>query len=207
MADTASFNGALRTASLIWRDALIGGATVVAFVLIGWRAGRADHRWLIHPVRWWLVRVLGPVLGSGTWLRRSALIAANNSAICLVLVLLGWLGHLAWLGVAGMGLSLGIALRFIGADVMAYGGDEPTPMRNHRVLRAIGMMLNLLEVPAVILCIGLSLAQGALSSSLTLSSALAAFCYLALPLLAISAVGEATWMEFDRDIRRISPRA
>lgn len=207
MLNTADFGDALRNASLVWRESVMGGAAMAVFVLIGWRAGRDDDGWLVQAVRWWLIHVLGLVLGSSSWLRRSLLIAVNNAAICFVVVLLGSLGHLAWLGIAGVGLGLGVALMMMSANVEIRDDTEPTLRWNRRVLRATGMVLNLLEVPAVILCAGLSLAQGALSSSLSLSGALTAFCYVVLPLLVVSAAGEALWMTLGPKLEQVRREA
>ena len=58
----------------------------------------------------------GPLIVSGTWLRRTTIIGTNNALVCVVVVLIGPLGHLAWLGVAMLGLGLGTALRLMSVD-------------------------------------------------------------------------------------------
>jgi len=135
-------------------------------------------------------------MASRTWSRRAAIIAANNSLICAAMVLLGALGRAAWFGVVAVGLGLGIALRLM-SDAWS-SADEDTEDRLRvsqiRFRMALGVGLNLLEVPAIMLSAGLSLAQGAMSSTLDLPGALAAFSLVALPLLVVSAAGESLWL-------------
>ena len=118
---------------------------------------------------------------------RAIIIGANNSLICLGVVLLGSLGHVAWPGLFAIGLGLGVALRLMSADIHPAHADEESPPTRHRILVIVGLGLNLLEVPAIMLGAGLGLGQGALSSSLMLADALAALAWLVLPLLAVGA--------------------
>ncbi len=178
---------------LIWRQSLAGGAAIVVCVAIGWWIGRARGNWFVRVVSWWLRHVVHPLLSSRTWFRRTVIIAANNSLICATVVVLGSFGHIAWLGVAGIGLGLGVALRLTIAETIAEGHDEP-PAGRRWFLEGVGFALNALEVPAIMLAAGLSLGQGAMSPALSLTSALAAFALWVLPMLVVSAAGEALWM-------------
>jgi len=211
--------------------ALVGGVIVVACVPLGWMLGRRQHGWLYRATCCWFTRVAQPLLACTSWSRRTLIIAVNNSAVCGVLVLLGALGHVAWLGVALLGVSLGIALKLLARiplegtglageseepqgvseaaeprglkpaaqDTLAEDApDEPTPartgLRQRNVLAGIGFGLNLLEPPAILLSLGLSLGQGAWSVAVNLEQALALFIWIGFPLLLLAAAGEALWL-------------
>jgi len=187
------FGQHLHSLTLVWRQSLVGGAMVVAGAAVGWSIGRARRNRLVRAVAWWLHHVVHPLMASRTWFRRTVIIAANNSLICAAVVVLGSLGHVAWLGVAGIGLGLGIALRLMIAEPIPEQDDQP-PVGGSRVLEGVGLALNALEVPAVMLAAGLGLGQGAISSTLNPANALAAFALFVLPMLLVSAAGEALWI-------------
>ena len=203
---TAILDEMFGTILLVWREGLMAGLVIAVSAVVGWRIGQAQGNWLARVVRWWLNHVVHPLFASRTWLRRAIIIAVNNSLICAVVVLLGSLGHVAWIGITGVGLGLGIALRLMNEEIEPGLADrEPSP-RHHRTLVTIGMALNLLEVPAVMLSAGLSLGQ-ALSSSLALADALTAFAWFVLPLLLVGAAGEALWMHFSSELSQCQPPA
>lgn len=191
------FDQCLHSLFLVWRESLVGGAVVIGFTLAGWRIGGVRDRRLVHVVAWWLQHVVGPLLASRSWARRAAIIAANNSLICAATVALGALGHIAWLGVAGIGLGLGVAIRLMMAGPIPGRGNVEAPAPRRPILQGLGLGLNLLEVPAIMLSAGLSLTQGAMSSDLGTKAALGTFALLVFPLLVVSAAGEALWMTTD----------
>ncbi|UCD30522.1 MAG: hypothetical protein JSV03_08660, partial [Planctomycetota bacterium] len=186
---------------------LIGGSVIVVCVFVGWRAAYADQSWAVRAVKWWLYHVVYRVVTSRSWLMRTCMIAANNSLICLTAVVLGAFGHVAWAAVACIGLGLGIALhlmigtRPIDVDVV----EEEIPVSRNKALTTIGMLLNLLEVPAIMLSAGLSLAQGALTPTISLSMALGIFVRFALPMFVLGAAGESLWMGYDTNISKLWP--
>lgn len=177
----------------LWREALLGSGVIVVGVAAGWWLGKDEQAGIVRIVAWGLRRIVHPLLRPCSWARRAAVIALNNTAICLAVVLLGAAGHVAWLGVAGIGLGLGIGLRQLSAATFADAVVVAPPRRNAWV-RAAGYGLNLLEVPAIMLSAGLGLAQGALSTTINAASALSVFGIVAVPLLIVSAAGEALWM-------------
>ncbi len=185
----------LHNLMLIRQEALIGGVVIVLAVAPGWWLGRDRGHLLVRTVGWWIDRIVHPLLVSRSWLRRTVTIAANNATVCATMVVLGPLGHVAWVAVAGVGLGLGIALRLMISLYLPGLGDRQAPdAPRHPVRETIGLALNLLEVPAIMIAAGLSLAQGALSATLGLAEAALAFVAVALPLLIVSAAGEALWM-------------
>ena len=201
---------------LVIYEALVGGAAIVVCVAIGWYAGRERQARFVRLVSWWLDHVVRPLLVKRSWFRRTVIIAANNSLVCVAVVVIGAVGNLSWLGVVFVGLGLGVALRLLlegqptaHDDVDAGPGaqDEKGPgdsMAGHRLrwLATIGLALNLLEIPAIMFSAGLSLGQGSISSVLSLSDALAAFGSIVMPVLLVSAAGEALWMTLDPSLSR-----
>ncbi len=190
------FEPYLQNLWLIRQEALVGGAVILLAVVPGWWLGREPRRWAVRLVGWWLDQIVRPLLASRWWLRRAVTIAANNTAVCAGMVVLGALGPVAWIAVASVGLGLGIALRqMIGIDVPEEErrAEQPT-MPRAKMQEAIGVALNLLEIPAIMVAAGLSLAQGAMSSVLELPGAVVLFASVVIPLLIVSAAGEALWM-------------
>lgn len=184
----------LHSALDVWFESLVG--SVIAFVCmgIGWRAGAVRESLAVRITMGWLNHIVRPLFASRSWLRRLVIIAGNNAMMSAIVVGLGRFGHLAWLGVVCLGLGLGIALRLM--LTVPVEDQEGTDMqsRRDRVLTGIGLVLNLIEVPALMLTTGLALSQGALSASLDLKAAMTVFAVVTLPMLVVSAAGEALWM-------------
>jgi len=173
---------------------LAGSGLILAATAIGWWGGRHRQRWPARVVRWWLNRVVRPLLASRSVSRRAAIIAANNAATCAGMVALGAVGVVAWLAVAAVGLSLGLALRLMSAAPPRPAAEPPPPARAQQVAAAIGVGFNLLEIPAIALAAGLCLAQEATSPSIEWAQAWQMFALLVLPTLMLAAIGEALWM-------------
>jgi hypothetical protein len=186
----------LEIARSVWREALVGGAVIVVGTAFGWRLGASQGVPYVRAVAWWVDHVVGPLVASRAWVFRTVIIALNNATVCAVVVILGPLGALAWLGVGLLGLSLGIALRLMSSEASLEDREAEAPQRTQsdRIIESVGLALNLLEVPAIMLSAGLGLAQGALSSRVDFVTALHVFGVIAVPLLVISAGGESLWM-------------
>lgn len=173
--------------------AAIGGVALVVCLGVGWWVAGRPIGWLVRGVSYWLDHVVRPVLAARSWARRAAIIAANNSLVCVLLVLLGLLGHAAWLGVAGVGLGLGTALR-VAMDRGRVFFPEVELSGWQRVAVGVGITLNMLEPPAILLAAGLSLGQGAVVDRFGLTTALQLYGRIGLPMLLIAAGGEALWL-------------
>lgn len=189
----------------IWLESLLGSLVAFACIGLGWRAGATRESPATRVTMWWLNHIVRPLFVSRSWLRRMVIIAGNNSLICAVVVILGRLGHLAWLGVVCVGLGLGIALRLMLSVPVEDQDDSETHSARVRVLTGIGLVLNLIEVPALMLTAGLALSQGAISSTLDTRSALTVFAGVALPMLIVSAAGEALWMTINPKLPNFWP--
>ena len=173
---------------------LLGSGLILIGVALGWWEGQRRERWPARIVSSWLHHVVRPLLANCSWLRRATTIAANNALICFVMVTVGAVPPIAWLAVAAVGFGLGVALRLMlpSAPEPAAGTERPTRWR--RVTVAVGVALNLLEVPAIALSAGLCLAQKALSPAIEGDEAWQVFAVIVLPVLVIAAAGEALWM-------------
>jgi len=199
----------------IWTESLIGGAVIVVCVFVGWRAGYGRDSRLVRAVKWWLDHVVYYVVTSRSWLKRMLIIAANNSFICCCVVLIGCIDYVAWLGVVSVGFCLGIALHLMIAgrraeldgEGMSEGEveEDKSGVSHISIPSMLGMLLNLLEVPAIMLSAGLALAQGTLSSQLDLTDALSGFVCIVLPLLILAAGGESLWMGCDPNMPKMWP--
>lgn len=172
---------------------LIGGAVMVAGAFMGWWMTRGRRGWLLQCTTWWFDRVVRPVLTTRSWAARAAIIAANNSLVCAALVVAGALGYVAWLAILLVGLALGTALRLV-AEVADTFEPEPALTLRQRIGAGVGIVLNLLEPPAILASIGLALAQGALADSLALPAAGEFYIRFVLPILVVAAAGEALWL-------------
>ena len=197
------FNTQINNLYQIWQESLIGGAVIVVCALVGWLAGNVHDRWAVRVVKWWLDHIVYRVVISRSWLKRTVMIAVNNSLICLCPPLLGKLDYIAWLAIACIGFCLGVALRLMIKETPAVRDDEEKIISSNTKSPIIGMLLNLLEIPAIMLCAGLGLSQGAMTSTIDLPSALHIYCLFALPMFIIGASGESLWMGCDPNISKL----
>ena len=94
--------------------------------------------------------------------------------------------------VAGLGVSLGIALRLLSEIPDVPGGHCLSLGKWAKRRVAIGMGLNLLEPPAIMLAIGLSLGQQ--PASLTPGVVWGTFAAWIIPLTLLAAAGESLWL-------------
>ena len=183
--------------------AVIGGVALVVCLGVGWWVAGRPVGWLVRGASYWLDHVVRRVLDGRSWAMRAAIIAANNSLVCVLLVVLGSMGHAAWLGIAGVGLGLGTALR-VAMDRGLVFFPEGELSGRQRVAVGVGITLNLLEPPAILLAAGLSLGQGAVVDRLGLTTALQLYGGIGLPMLMIAAGGEALWLGVS-EVRFTSP--
>ena len=128
------------------------------------------------------------------------MIALNNLTVCAVMTAGGSLGPLAWLAVAGVGFSLGIALRLLLGENELPAEGAVSARGGSRLAAGLGLALNLLEPPAILLAGGLTLAQKALWPFLSAAWAWCVFLCVVAPLLVLAAAGESLWMGILRPV-------
>lgn len=184
-----------------WRPVLSGSAVLIIAAIAGWGIA-ADAN--LAPVRWiarWVDRVIVPCLRAG-WLARTLAIFVNNAANCALMIAAGALPAGSWASVTVIGLAMGFAVRHLGrqepsdpntdSDGVRSSDASASPYVNSPAL--LGLLLNLLELPAIALCVGLSIGQVASEPHLSMAVAWSLYVRLVLPALLIAACGESTWI-------------
>lgn len=176
----------------VWIDAVLGTGLLVAGVGAGWVAGQASWLPPVRLIATWVRCFVLPLLRCQSWWRRATAIFVNNVSILAALLAVGRWHGASLLGVAGLGLSLGIGLRVLSGASEAFGDlDLGSDVRARRCIR-IGVLLNLLEPPAIILTIGLSLSRAAVP--LPAPQVWETFALWVVPPTLLAAAGEALWM-------------
>lgn len=179
--------------------ALLGTALVVVGAAAGWAVGRLNAASPVRLVAWWVRRVALPLLTGRSWVGRFGTIFVNNTAVLATLVCLGAWRITALAGVAGLGLCLGIGMRILASETPAWGGlDSAADRRLQRRVR-VGVALNLLEPPAIVLTCGLCLGRPMLGSA---QEAWETFALWVVPATALAAGGEAIWLGACREAGR-----
>ena len=180
----------LQVSLSVWRSALLGSLLGLVASMAGWAVAREASWPPVRLMAWWVRRVVFPLLSCRDWWRRCLIIFLNNATILAGLVALGRWAVLPIVGVAGIGLSLGMALRLLGErqdGAVVLSTESPVDLRAR-----LGIALNMLEPPAIVLAIGLSLGQRPLG--LSDEQAWLTFAVWGLPMLLLAAGGEALWL-------------
>lgn len=182
----------LKLVSQLSYEALTATVVLLMGTMLGYKFAVVPGNPFRLLARVWFAVVAGPLLHARTWFTRTRIIAANNSLSCLLLVVAGTgAGQIGgWLALALVGGGLGTGLRGLRAVPMAVAPPSPETRRFY----IAGLLMNLLEIPAIILCAAIGLAGGALTSELTLQEGLGLFAWIAFPLLLVAAAGEGLWM-------------
>lgn len=176
----------------LWPHMLIGVLWMILSLGIGLALGRVRSFFLVHGVHWWVLRVMVPLLYKRFWWLRTITIFVNNMAILIGLILLGTWPYAAVTGIALVGLSMGIALRALSDVPELFATPEDQMCESDRRRCRIGMMLNLLEPPAIIVALGLSLGRTiAPLSHVEIWEIIS--CWI-LPAMLLAACGEALWI-------------
>lgn len=177
---------------LVWPSMGWGLVLIVGATGAGWLIGRRDSFLPVRLITWWVVHVIVPLVRSRSWWRRATAIFVNNTSILAAVLAMGVKPVWSVLAVVGLGLSLGIGLRVLSSRAEALSTSLPGPGSLPRHWVVVGVVLNLLEPPAILLTIGLSLGQTVVP--LPAEAAWKAFAVWAVPLLLLAAAGEALWL-------------
>ncbi len=177
---------------IVWPSMAVGTVLVIGAAWLGWVIGRLDSLVPVRVVAWWVTRVIVPLVRSRSWWRRAAVIFANNTSVLAAVLAVGFHRALSVTAVVGLGVSLGIGLRVLSSrtDAFCVTPKGRSVKARHRI--TIGVALNLLEPPAILITIGLSLGRTAVS--LPAGPAWETFAVWAVPLLLVAAAGEALWL-------------
>lgn len=177
---------------VLWPSMLAATVLAALTTVAGWRLGRRHSLPPVRLIAWWVTRVAVPLVKSPAWSRRATIIFLNNTVVLATVVALGAWRAAAFLGVAGLGLSLGIGLRILSGRAEHFPVPvAPTSPRARSAL-TIGVVLNLLEPPAIVLALGLALGRQAIP--LSKEQTWTTFAVWVVPALLIAAAGEALWL-------------
>jgi hypothetical protein len=204
----AMIRDAVESALAVWRESLAGSAIIVVVAGLGWILAADRARLPVRIVGWWIDHVVQPLVRLRSWTARAVVIAINNSVACGLMMLLGAVPLVGWAGVGCIGLTLGIAIRLMTTiQISPAANHAPATPNTHasddgksasriwtRVAITVGLALNVLELPAIMLSAGLALGQGAMSEAVSLAAAVRTFSVLVVPTLVVAAGGEALLM-------------
>ncbi len=182
----------LNVIGVIWLSIALGTGLMLVATGLGWAVAQMGSLPPVRWVAWWVRAVILPLLRCRSWWRRTAVIFTNNITILAALLVVGRWHAGALLGVAGLGVGLGIGLRILSSEPTA--AMDPCPecgVGSKRRIR-IGIALNLLEPPAIMLTIGLSLARQPMP--LSPGQVWETFLVWVVPATLLAAGGEALWL-------------
>lgn len=182
----------LNVISTVWLSIASGTGLALVATGLGWAVGQMGSTPPVRWVAWWVHVVVLPLLRCRSWWRRTMVIFANNISLLAALLAVGRWRLGALIGVAGLGIGLGIGLRILSGEPTA--AMDPGPECSARVRRRIriGIVLNLLEPPAIMLTIGLSLARQPVP--LSPGQVWETFLVWIVPATLLAAGGEALWI-------------
>ena len=184
------FFASLRVINSVWLSVVLGTGLLLASTGVGWAMGRAASQPPVRLIGWWLRHVVLRLLRTPSWWRRAGGIFANNVTLLAVLLAVGRWQLAAFAGVLCLGVSLGIGIRLLSDE--ALESLWPASGSMHKRRARLGIALNLLEPPAIMLTMGLSL--GCVAVPLTPADVWATFAVWVIPALLLAAAGEALWL-------------
>lgn len=185
----------LRTLNVIgtvWLVAFLGTGLALVGTALGWALAQIASLPPVRLIAWWVRRVALPVLWCRSWVRRAGAIFINNISILAALTILGRWHGAALVGVACLGVSLGIGLRILLNEPETRLGSPLELSTGATRAVKIGVALNLLEPPAIMLAIGLCL--GRQSIPLLPEQVWSTFALWVVPAALLAAAGEALWL-------------
>ena len=177
------------------RPALAGAAVLIIGMIAGAKLAIYRDAPPIRLLRLWLDRVIARAVRSRSWLVRALTIFFNNSLVLSLMVLAGAAPYASWIAVLLVGISMGVALNLLlTSEMAAEMNDAEQAGRSLDKPAAIGLLLNLLEVPAVLAALGLCMGQHAAPNGMSIEAIWTVMVVWVLPALAIAAAGESTWI-------------
>lgn len=171
---------------------LTGTGIICLGAAVGWAFGHYELSVPVRAINWWLTRVILPRLRKRSWSRRTATIFVNNTTVLATMVALGVWPTVGLAAVAVLGVNLGIALRVLARLPDDLLGPEGATAPSSDWRMTAGVALNLLEVPAIVATLGLSIGYKAVFASA--GQAWQIFGLWIAPVLLIAAAGEAMWL-------------
>ncbi len=182
----------LITIAAVWKSMVLGAGLILMTTVAGWGIARTPAFPPVRIVAWWVRRLVKPLLSCRSWWVRAVAIFVNNTSILVIIVALGQWRWIALAAVACLGLSLGMGLRILAEDPDT--SLHVNPSADHSMAKGvwIGIVLNLLEPPAIMLAIGLSMGRHVVP--LSPEDVWTTFALWVVPATLIAAGGEALWL-------------
>lgn len=175
-----------------WPNMLMGVALLVFAMVAGHSIARDPSLGFVRATRWWVHRVVLPLVRHPSGIVRAVSIFVNNASIMAVLVAVGvwpW----AAIGVTALvGVSMGVALRLLSGELLDFDPEQTQLTPGDAALLRFGMGLNMLEPPAILASMGLGI--GAIAAGLDRTDVWRSFLTVVLPLAGVAAMGEAMWL-------------
>lgn len=177
------------------RPTLAGLAALIVAAISGWGIGEHAAFLPVRWVRWWMERVIIRGLSDNRFVIRGAIVFANNATTCALLIAAGALPAGSWIAIVLVGLTMGIAIRALSdaSSSPAVEEESKCPQSPDR-LTQIGLSLNLLEAPAIIVTLGLSMGRLAAPNTLSETQTWDVYVLWVVPALLVAAIGEAIWV-------------
>lgn len=184
---------------------VIGTLLLLIGIGVGLGIGKFKAFQPVHWVSWWVSRVIIPLLQKRSWILRSTTIFMNNIIILVLLLATGFSSYVAIIGITTVGLSMGIALKVLSDQPESFSISHITMTGwNLRKFR-IGIILNLLEPPAIVATLGLSLGRAVIP--LNPQQIWEPFWQWIIPAMLIAAGGEALWIGVSCKVRDQYPES
>ncbi|MEK6676814.1 MAG: hypothetical protein AABZ47_14315 [Planctomycetota bacterium] len=187
-----SVTGIVELVVAMSREILLGTVLLISAAVVGGVLGKNPRSFPASLVAMWLGRVVLPLVRNQSLAFRTVVIFSNNAGVLCVLVVVGASRTVGAIMVGVIGFSLGMAVRLLSRIETHWHtpGSSSSPESKRRV--RIGVALNLLEPPAILLAIGLCLGRSV--HALSEYTCWSVFGIWIAPLLLISAFGEALWI-------------
>lgn len=186
----------------VWRSMLMATGLLMIALVAGLMIGRERTLLPIRVLSWWVHGFVAPMLAWRSGAFRAGAIFANNMLILVALVAAGAWPIAGIVGIAIVGLSMGIALGVLAGLPEAFAVPGEGSPRLRRRMR-IGILLNLLEPPAIVAALGLALGRApAHLASAQVWSAVAV--WIVAP-MAVAACGESLWIGAGRAAHHSAP--
>ena len=196
--DPGLIHHAWEAVSQSWPGMLLGGGLLLVATGAGTALAGVPSFLPVRLVKWWVRHIARFVFRSRSLTVRTAVVLLNNFTVLTLLVAAGAWTWGAVVAIAIIGVNLGIGLRVLRHETAPlFDGltqsinRNPAASRDRRLVRW-GTTLNLLEPPAIMIALGLSLRRAA--TALDADIVWFTFAMWVVPLTFVAAFGEALWI-------------
>lgn len=183
----------------VWVHMIIGTLLLLIGTGVGLVVGKVNTFIPVRWITWWVLRVIIPLLKKRSWMLRSTTIFMNNILILALIVAMGYSSYAAIVGISIVGFSMGIALKMLSDQPESFSISHTTLTGSNLRKFRIGIILNLLEPPAIVATLGLSLGRDVIP--LNPQQIWGPFWQWILPAMLIAAGGESLWISVSLKVK------